>query len=448
MIQLAITLLLSCFLCTPAAAGADRNTTTACADCHRRETPAIYGIWQQSGHAQKGIGCTDCHGNSYPENHPPPGQSRQIVTMTTCGQCHPQAQKKHENSKHGIARLAGRACTRHEEKTPAVRAGCADCHRQGTSVPLLQVECARFLSQSPEMRQQGCMGCHRIADRCDLCHTAHDTDLAPARDAATCGTCHMGPDHPQHEMWQSSRHGVLYAQKGAGYAPDCVTCHMVNGSHDVSSGISMGLAGQPYPPEKRQKERKKMLAVCQRCHSQSLARQSLADGDAIQRQSKKIIARAAALIEELDRQGLLLPAPADRPPHPLFGNRLVIGSQMLYENLSRPETIFFRMKKFYYVTAYKGVYHQNPDYAHWLGNAPLKLAMAELESEAALLRRLKKLEERLDATAARSEKNTQDDAARQLKIELRQLRKKLLQGDLSREEYDRTRQDLLDRQGL
>ena len=54
------------------------------------------------------------------------------------------------------------------------------------------------------------------------------------------------------------------------------------------------------------------------------------------------------------------------------------------------------MKKFYYVITYKGVFHQNPDYAHWYGNAPLKLALSEIRSEAALLKELKLLRDRIN----------------------------------------------------
>jgi hypothetical protein len=66
----------------------------------------------------------------------------------------------------------------------------------------------------------------------------------------------MGPDHPQYEIYQTSKHGVVYATEGEDSAPSCSTCHMPhklqdgNGDfytdHDLSFGIAFGpVGGQP-----------------------------------------------------------------------------------------------------------------------------------------------------------------------------------------------------------
>jgi hypothetical protein len=175
------------------------------------------------------------------------------------------------------------------------------------------------------------------------------------------------------------------------------------------------------------------------------------DGDAIQRQSKALVDEAASIIMELEKENLLSPSPDKRPAHPLSGHNLDIGPQMLYENLSGIEATFFRMKNFYYVMAYKGVFHQNPDYAHWYGNAPLKLALSEIKSEAALLRELKRLKERVDNIsemqndAMKSESMTPGGV---LKAELRRLREQYLRGALSEEEYLNRKNEILGKHGL
>jgi len=261
----------------------------------------------------------------------------------------------------------------------------------------------------------------------------------------------MGPDHPQYEMWKSSKHGILFEQKGKNYSPDCVTCHMSKGSHNVSEGITMGLAGQEYPQDVREKEREKMLDICTRCHSKSFAAQNLSDGDAIQKQSWALVKEADKIIRELEQEELLLPSPADRPAHPLSGNRLEIGSQMLYEDLSRAEAIFFRMKKFYYIITYKGVFHQNPDYAHWYGNAPLKLALSEIRSEALLLKELKLLRDRINnlSDMGLSNANAEPVSEKDLLImKLRKLKELFLRGDLSENEYETRRKELFEKHGL
>lgn len=422
----------------------------SCFSCHREETPSIVSTWTSSAHAMAQVGCVKCHGEEYNSDHSSQHE-RIVVEAHVCASCHDKAAKGHFAGKHGISFRAGRACTRKQVKTGENAKGCKDCHEKGSLVPRQEAECSRFLAQSPEMQRQGCLMCHMVENRCDACHSSHSTDLSIARNPAICGTCHMGPDHPQYEMWKTSKHGILFEQKGKNYSPDCVTCHMPKGSHDVSEGITMGLAGQKYPDDVREKQREKMLGICTRCHSKSFAAQNLSDADAIQQQSRALVEEADRIIRELEQGGLLLPSPADRPAHPLSGHRLEIGPQMLYEDLSRVEAIFFRMKKFYYVITYKGVFHQNPDYAHWYGNAPLKLALSEIRSEAALLKELKLLRDRInnlsemELSGANVGSVSEKDS---LKMELRTLKERFLKGELSKDEHENQRKKLFRKHGL
>lgn len=426
-----------------AAPSASRGGAESCQPCHAKETPGITRVWAESAHGRAKVGCAECHGADGPRNHPASG-ARAAVEAAACRRCHPKAAAQHAASKHGIGVRAGKGCTRGAAPTAQSSAECLSCHEPGSSQPREQAECARFLTQSPAMQRQGCTACHAVESRCDTCHGAHRTERALARDPNTCATCHMGPDHAQYEMWQTSRHGAVFASKGLAEAPDCATCHMPGGTHDVSQGISMDLAGKAYPEERRDRERARMIDVCARCHTRAFSGRNLADGDAIQKESKALVDEALAIIRDLDRLGLLDPAPASRPPHPLSGAVLELGPQMLYENLSRPEAIFFRMRKFSYATAFRGAFHQNPDYAHWLGNAPLKLALSELRSEAALLRKLRILEERL---AASSPGDGAAGGAAALRKELQQLRERRLRGELDDAALERAQRDALERAG-
>lgn len=420
---------------SPATGGA-----ASCQPCHARETPAVVKVWAESAHGRAKVGCAECHGAGGPANHPAAGDARAPVEAAACRRCHAKEAAEHAASKHGIGFRAGQGCTRNAAP-PGVDAGCGACHEPGSAEPRELAECARFLAQTPAMQRQGCIACHAVETRCDTCHGAHRTERSVAADPGTCATCHMGPDHAQYEMWKTSRHGALWALKGSAAAPDCATCHMPGGTHDVSRGISMDLAGKPYAKERRDRERERMLDVCARCHARGFAARSLADGDAIQRESKALVDEGVAIVRDLDRLGLLDPSPATRPPHPLSGAKLELGSQMLYENLSPPEVLLFRMKKFDYVTAYKGVFHQNPDYAHWYGNAPLKLHLSELRGEAALLRRVRLLEERLRAAPAGADA-AQSDALRR---ELRELRERRLRGEIDDAALERGQREALER---
>ncbi len=434
--------LLAAVLAAPSAA-MRAGGAESCQPCHAKETPAVVKVWVESAHGRAKVGCAECHGPSGPANHPS-GAARTAVDATICKRCHAKAAAQHAASKHGIGFRAGRGCTRNAAAGTDEHGGCAACHDPGNAAPREQAECARFLAQSPAMQRQGCTACHAVETRCDTCHGAHRTERAVAADPGTCATCHMGPDHAQYEMWKTSRHGALWALKGPTAAPDCATCHMPEGTHDVGFGITMDLAGKPYAPERRQRERDRMLGVCARCHSREFAARQLADGDAVQRESKALLDEGVAIVRDLDALGLLDPAPASRPPHPLSGAKLELGPQMLYENLSPPEVLLFRMKKFAYVTAYKGVFHQNPDYAHWYGNAPLKLGLSELRGEAALLRRVRLLEERLKGGPAAAGPAAGGDALRR---ELRDLRERRLRGELDDAAVERGQRDALERTG-
>ena len=65
--------------------------------------------------------------------------------------------------------------------------------------------------------------------------------MAEARKPDSCGQCHLGPDHPQHEIYTESKHGNIFGASGENWnwdapvdewgpddisAPTCATCHM------------------------------------------------------------------------------------------------------------------------------------------------------------------------------------------------------------------------------
>jgi len=76
---------------------------------------------------------------------------------------------------------------------------------------------------------------------CSACHSRHDFSPRRARQPENCGKCHLGPDHPQKEIYEESKHGVAYRDLkddmnldaadwvlGEDYAaaPTCASCHM------------------------------------------------------------------------------------------------------------------------------------------------------------------------------------------------------------------------------
>ena len=132
--------------------------------------------------------------------------------------------------------------------------GCWQCH--GTEVKILA-------NGKPDPATWPNTGIGRInpdgsEGSCAACHSRHEFSAAQARTPDTCGKCHMGPDHPQIEIYNESKHGIAYHANvdkmnldnekwvvGEDYsaAPTCATCHMSATkdqpvTHDVGMRIS------------------------------------------------------------------------------------------------------------------------------------------------------------------------------------------------------------------
>ena len=412
-------------------------TTTAlaedCIECHKKETPAAVDQWQTSSHAPA-IGCSACHGS----DHEAILKGDAPVVAKICGRCHEEAYHEHISSKHGMGLHSGWGCTRKlDSRDPRE---CRFCHEEGSTQPKTKVQCARFLAQTSEMGSLGCNRCHQVENSCASCHTNHITDLAAVRGPESCATCHMGPDHPQWEMWQTSRHGVLFEALGETAGPTCQRCHMPKGSHNVSYGITMSPAMVQESSERFAIYREEMVGICMQCHARSFAERELKSGDVILAQSQELIREAEAVIRDLADRDLLVPSLQNRPEHPLRGHELVLDGQMLYEDISHIERLFFKMKKYDLAKTVKGAFHQNPAYTHWYGNAELKMTLVDIRAEAARLRA------GATSTAAKStSEGGEGRPFRSLEKELQILKRKQDRGAINAEEYNRSKKELFKR---
>jgi hydroxylamine dehydrogenase len=263
----------------------------ACIECHEVLSPSQVKEWQQSRHAQEGVDCYSCHKaeKSDPDAMEHNGYTISLlVTPKDCGRCHEKEVKEMTQSHHASAgdilnsldNYLGEVVAGKE----AVVTGCVQCH--GSVVKVLK-------DGTLDDNTWPNTGIGRInpdgsKGSCSACHTRHRFSRAQAREPQTCGKCHLGPDHPQIEIYQESKHGILYeANKsrlnmdqdswvvGKDYsaAPTCATCHMSATpnqpvTHDVGTRISWTLR----PPISRkldnwEKRRDDMKDVCSSCHA-------------------------------------------------------------------------------------------------------------------------------------------------------------------------------------
>ncbi|MFQ6102595.1 MAG: multiheme c-type cytochrome, partial [Anaerolineae bacterium] len=313
----------------------------ACMDCHEKETPGIVADWKLSKHGEKGmVTCSVCHGDEH--NSADDTAKASIPTPDVCGMCHKTQVNQFKAGKHALAWAAMKAMpTAHMQPMALMEGmkGCGGCHKIG-----LKTE-----EEIKALQQQG-RG-FGIAS-CDACHTRHMFSTDESKQPQACQTCHMGFDHPQWEMYSSSKHGVRYLLKQnktlpeSAAAPTCQTCHMQEGNHEVRTGWgflgvrlpmprdeqwaadratilqALGVLdpdGKPTPrldvvkaadvarltQEDWQKERDKKMNACSQCHSENFAKEELAKGDDMIRQADRLMAEAIRVVAGLYKDGVL-----------------------------------------------------------------------------------------------------------------------------------------------
>jgi hypothetical protein len=172
---------------------------------------------------------------------------------------------------------------------------------------------------------------------CSSCHTRHRFSVAEARKPEACDQCHLGPDHPQIEIYNESKHGTIYHAEGASWnwrpadghwkpgrdfrAPTCAACHMsaagdTPASHDVTERLSWETQAPltvrpseftPFPAETDWRvERAKMEKVCLQCHSQQWTKDHFSNLDsAVKNYNELYFTPIQRVIDSLYEDGLL-----------------------------------------------------------------------------------------------------------------------------------------------
>jgi hypothetical protein len=350
-----------------------------CISCHKSNSPGIVGQWRFSKHGKNGIGCYDCHKaeNSDVDAFEHYGESiATIVSPKDCGQCHEQQEQEFTASHHSKAaqfigsldNMLGVAV----EGAPAAILGCQQCH--GSVVKVLEggkLDPATWPNTGVgRVNPDGSKG------SCTACHPRHDFSRAQVRQPENCGRCHMGPDHPQIEIYKESKHGILYmANKprmnmesdswvvGEDYnaAPTCVTCHMGAtpsnpSTHDVGARISWTL--RPVISTKLPewaKRRYAMKDVCFQCHTPAFVDNFYTQFDgAVELYNNKFAKPSKAVMDELYNDGLLTKTPFDEKIEWTFfelwhheGRRARHGASMMGPDYTQWHGFYEVAKNFY-----------------------------------------------------------------------------------------------------
>lgn len=372
------------------------DEAVACIECHKRVTPGLFADWTHSRHADANITCYDCHKaeefdpdvsqahyQQYERSDLPYGKKQYrvpvtaVVTPKDCSRCHPDEAEQFSRSKHAntleiiwkIDPWLRKGMNSNFERA----SGCYYCH--GSIL--------KFKDGKPEEGTWPNVGVGRLnpdgsKGSCTSCHTRHRFSISEARKPEACGQCHLGPDHPQIEIYMESKHGDIYTAHGAEYnwdaapgtwtagvdfrAPTCAACHMSGGAttlttHDVTERLSWETQApltvrpsefKPFPAKTNWKvERDKMKAICLQCHSPNWVNDHYAKLDKVVQEYNEVYYKPARqMLDTLYQKKLL-------DPTKYFDERLEVEFYELWHHEGR--------------RARMGAAMMAPDYSWWHG---------------------------------------------------------------------------------
>jgi hypothetical protein len=121
-----------------------------------------------------------------------------------------------------------------------------------------------------------------------------------------------------------------------------------------------------------------MIETCAQCHSRNFATVQLQNGDEMIRDADALVAEAIRIVAYLYEDGVLA-RPSDYEH--AFPDLLA-----LYEAATPIELKLYEMFQHHRAQAFKGVFHQNPEYAMWHGWSQMVKDLAEIKSMALDLR--------------------------------------------------------------
>ena len=377
-----------------------------CIDCHKEINPGIIHDWKESRHGHVGVSCLDCH--MVDKNSPMATQHETLVgtdifisvlvSPDTCGRCHVTEQEQFDASGHFRAYhqiipkdslhalIFKHEGQEHPEFGNATdETGCMQCH--GTEIQL--DENNRPTSATWPNAGMGNIYPDGSTGSCATCHTRHLFSIAEARKPNSCASCHLGPDHPNIEIFENSKHGHLYLTQGDDWnwdsAPDawepgdyrgptCATCHMsgigeLKTTHNITERLYWNLWDKESQVRNStdvmspllgngEEGREKMKMVCSSCHSELHTDNFFEQGDrAVQLYNVAYYQPAETMRADLASKGLL----KENPWNDEF--------QIVYYHLWHHEGRRAR----------QGAMMGGPDYAHWHGFFELQQDLYKLQ---------------------------------------------------------------------
>ena len=361
-----------------------------CAECHTNMQYTIVHEYELSKHARKKINCLECHqpaAKQESQDHHGFVISKH-VTAANCRSCHEPVYQQYLRSRHAAPSWA--AVYGDKDLTKDQVAFSEQFHPGSTRRPAHPLT---YLEGGPATKS-GCVSCHSVGKpnsdgtigNCTACHTRHTSSIEVARQPSTCGQCHMGPDHSQIEIYEESRHGILFhAQEKLlnlsvepkklstrdMFVPTCATCHMsglngMNVTHDPSERLSYNLFAEIS--DKRPgyaRAQATMKDLCTNCHTRPLIDRIYREAEQVVTETNQKTKEARGIIEGLRKDGVLSAKPFQTPI----------------------DFAYFDFWHYHGRTAKHGAFMGGADFVQWHGNYPMLKGLVELRSQADEMRR-------------------------------------------------------------
>jgi len=300
--------------------------TEECLSCHRDDNPGLYQQWGASKHYGANVGCYECHAAAKGDVDVLRDDTHEdfviatIVSPADCARCHDKEVDEFVNSHHSKAgRIMGSLDNLLAEVvegnngfvTPAFPEGvsaaavngCWQCHG---SVIKVDAKTGKLDPATWPNSGIGRVNPDGSEGSCTACHQRHAFSAEQARHPDNCGKCHLGPDHPQKEIYEESKHGIAFRANidamnlqsskwivGEDYtaAPTCATCHMsATSKQEISHNIGLRIKWNNRPVHSKlahetdkkwglksaeidaNTRRKNMEDVCAACHQDTFVK--------------------------------------------------------------------------------------------------------------------------------------------------------------------------------
>ncbi len=380
-----------------------------CYTCHQEKTPGVTAQWADSTHAESGVGCFDCHkaveGDIDSWHH----EGKLISTLVTpkdCGRCHADISAEFQESHHAKAgQILGsldNVLGQIVEGPAAAHSGCQQCH--GSKIAMQfdgQKQIYRDKNGKPLIDRAtwpnsgiGRINLDGSIGTCTACHSRHRFSIEMARRPDNCGKCHLGPDHPQKEIYNESKHGIAFVtadQQGKMHmdekewivgqtysaAPTCATCHMSatrnqKRTHNPGQRITWTL--RPIVSKRQEnweKKKRDMVDVCGNCHAPDWIEGHYTQYDeVVELYNNKFAKPAKKIMDSLRRAELITKTPFDDKIEWTFfylwhheGRRARMGASMMAPDYTQWHGFFEVAERFYQelIPEARELAHEHPE---------------------------------------------------------------------------------------